>query len=257
MWNELFAYLDVFMLVFVRMSGMILFNPLFARRNVPTQVRMGLILALTIVITPTVDGAPIAGMLELEFIFAMFKELFLGFVCGFVFQIFYYLLFFAGDIMDMEFGLSMSKVFDPSSNIQMSTSGNLLNLLFMFYIFATNSHLIMIKIFATSYQVVPVGAVGLSTAIGEHIVNLFISVFVLALKLALPFIAVEFILEIAMGILMKIIPQIHIFVINIQMKVLVGIILLFAFAHPVGSFMDNYVVVMLENMQRALFAAMA
>ncbi|RPF48404.1 flagellar biosynthetic protein FliR [Hydrogenoanaerobacterium saccharovorans] len=257
MWNELFAYLDVFMLVFVRMSGMILFNPLFNRRSVPAQIRMGLILALTILITPTVDGAPIAAMRELEMILAMFKELFLGFVCGFVFQIFYYMLFFAGDFMDMQFGLSMSKVFDPSSNIQMSVSGNLMNLLFMFYIFATDSHLILIKIFATSYQIVPVGAEGLTTAVGEQIINLFIAIFVLGLKLALPFVVAEFTLEVAMGILMRIIPQIHIFVINIQAKLFVGIILLFLFAHPVGSFMDKYVLLMLENMQRILFASVA
>ena len=57
-----------------------------------------------------------------------------------------------------------------------------------------------------------------------------------------------------MGILMKLIPQIHIFVINIQFKMLLGLILLLAFAAPVSSFLDNYMRIMLENLQYAFNA---
>ena len=53
---------------------------------------------------------------------------------------------------------------------------------------------------------------------------------------------------------MKLIPQIHVFVINIQLKLLMGMVLLLAFASPIASFVDNYMRVMLENLQIAFLA---
>ena len=72
--------------------------------------------------------------------------------------------------------------------------------------------------------------------------------------MALPFMAAEFVLELSMGVLMKLIPQIHVFVINIQFKLLLGILLLLAFANPIATFTDHYMRLMLENLQRAFMA---
>ncbi|MEM1485271.1 flagellar biosynthetic protein FliR [Oscillospiraceae bacterium PP1C4] len=249
--------MTAFLLVFVRMAGMILFNPVFSRKNVPSQIRMGFILCLTILITPTIEASQLAAFSEFDVVAAMLKELAIGVVCGYVFQFFYYLLFFAGDLLDMQFGLSMAKIFDPGSNIQMSVSGNLLNIIFMLYLFATDSHLLLIKIMASSYQIIPAGATGLSLHITSFMLDLFISAFSLIIKLILPFIVAELIVEISMGVLMKLIPQIHVFVINIQFKLLFGMFMLLAFAHPVSAFVDNYIFVMFESIQKALHQMVA
>ena len=255
--NLSFNYFTVFLLVFARMSGMILLNPLFARRNVPNMVRMGLILALTILISPTLPQSTVAAFSDIEFIFAIYKEIFVGILCGLVFQTFYYMLFFTGDILDTQLGLSMAKVFDPGTSIQMSVTGNLLGILFILYIFVTDSHLLLIKLFASSYMIVPVGAVGLTPDVSSFLINLFTSTFSLALRLALPFLVASFTVEMSMGILMKLIPQIHVFVINIQVKLILGILLLLLFAQPMSSFMDNYMSIMFENIQRVFYAVMA
>ena len=135
--------LMAYILVFCRMGGMIFFNPLLLRREVPARIRVALALALTILVAPTVStGAP-TEFDNLALVFAITKELFVGILCGFIFQIYYYLLFFIGDIMDIEFGLSMAKIFDPATNIQMSISGSLLQILFSLYLFVTDSHLLM------------------------------------------------------------------------------------------------------------------
>lgn len=249
------ANISVYLFVFVRMGGMILLNPIFARRNMPTQVKMGLILCLTLLIAPTVQAAPIASLTEAGLLFGLLREVFIGLVCSYVFYIFYYLLFFAGDLMDVQFGLSMAKIFDPGTSIQMSVSGNLLNIMFMLYLFATDSHLLLIRIFASSYQIIPVGAATLSFAgVAGFVLNLFLSAFSLIVRLTLPFIAAEFVIEIAMGVLMKLIPQIHVFVINIQFKMLLGIFLLLAFASPISGFVDHYLAVMFESIEKALYA---
>lgn len=157
--------------------------------------------------------------------------------------------------MDMHFGLSMAKVFDPGTSIQASMSGNLLNAMFLLYFFATDSHLLLIRIFIDSFRILPVGAVSLSAETPQFFIELFIAAFSMILRLALPFVAAEVVLELITGVLMKLIPQIHVFVINMQMKVALGFILLLAFSGPITSFLDNYMRVMLENMQWA-FSAM-
>ena len=248
--EDMFGRMPVWLFVFVRTAGFFAFSPLFSRKNIPYVVRAGLVFVMTSLVAPgTVLSHSISS--ATEFMFLLLKELFAGFVCGMVFRLFYFMLFFTGDLMDTQFGISMAKVFDPGTNIQASVSGNLLNILFILYIFATDSHLILIRIFAESFKAIPIGSVIISPKASEFIVHVFIGVFTLAMKLAMPFVAAEFVLEVAMGILMKLIPQIHVFVINIQFKILLGILLLFAFANPVSGFMEKFIRLMLENIQRA------
>ena len=243
------------LLVFARMGGMLGMNPLFSRRNVPAGVRAGMTLLFTVLVAPGVSAAAVTGLDSLGLALALLRELFVGLACGFVFQIYDYMLFFVGDWMDMHFGLSMAKVFDPGTSIQASMSGNLLNAMFLLYFFATDSHLLLIRIFIDSFRILPVGAVSLSAETPQFFIELFIAAFSMILRLALPFVAAEVVLELITGVLMKLIPQIHVFVINMQMKVALGFILLLAFSGPITSFLDNYMRVMLENMQWA-FSAM-
>lgn len=125
-----------------------------------------------------------------------------------------------------------------------------------FIFFATNSHLVLIELAVSSYDLFSVGAGGLSLlSAAEFAVDIFGAVFGLALRLAIPFIAVEFILEISMGILMKLIPQIHVFVIEFQFKILLAILLLYVLANPISVFIDNYILIMFDYMHDALQAA--
>ncbi|MEG2922975.1 MAG: flagellar biosynthetic protein FliR [Oscillospiraceae bacterium] len=243
--------LSLYLLVFVRFAGMIAFNPLLSRRNVPNNVRTIFALALTFVIAPTLDIGTVADFVGIDLAFSMVKELFVGFICGYAFQIFYEMLLFAGDMLDTEFGMSMAKIFDPGTNMQVSLTGKLLTFLFVGYFFATDSHLVMIHMFATTFSIIPPGTVTFTQDAMRYGMELFVNVFVLALRLVTPFMAAEFVLQAAMGVLMKLVPQIHVFVINFQLKQGLGLVLLFILAPVVGAFMDNYIVILLDSMQKA------
>ncbi len=240
----LFNYIDVYILVMVRLAGMIAFNPLFSRRGVPAMVRAGLVVFLTLLVAPTLPAAAVSSMDGIVFTLAMVKELLLGIAYGYIFQVFYYMLYFVGDSMDMEFGISMAKTFDPGTSIQTSVSSTLLSFLFVMYFFGSGSHLALIHLYATSFQHIPLGVPGLGTSVYAFILELFVGVFNLSLRILAPFLVAEFILQAAMGILMRFVPQISIFVINFPMKILLAFILLYAFAPYMGNFIDGYVDVM-------------
>ena len=254
--SVIFDNLHIYIFVFVRMSAIILFNPVFSRRNLITAAKLGLILCLTILITPLVPVTDFDGTTS-DFLICIAREFFVGFILCFVFNIYYYMLMFAADIMDTQFGFSMAKVMDPQTNIQSATVGNLMNIVFMLYFFVTNSHLILIDTAVHSYDVIGAGAAGISIkGACSFGIDLFSSVCLLAIRLALPFVAAEFVLEVSMGLLMKLIPQIHVFVIEMQGKLLLAIIMLMALAVPLTNFVDNYITQMFVSLQDSLKAMM-
>lgn len=241
-----------YILVFARMGGMFFMNPVLSRRNIPARFRVALILGLTLLLVPTIDKTQLDVTTDVALIFAIFFELLIGVAFSYVFQIFYYMLFFAGDLLDFQFGLSMAKVFDPGTNIQMSLTGNLLSIMFMLYFFVTDCHLTVIRIMVSSYDIMPIGTMAFSENIISYGTQLFVLVFSMILKLIVPFVVLEFIVEISMGILMKLIPQIHVFVINIQLKVLIAFILLLLLAQPISEFLDRYIVSAMRGAEEIL-----
>lgn len=242
----------LYILVFVRMGAMLFFNPILSRKNIQARFRIALVLGLTLLIAPNLNTDALKVNTDIELVIAIIYEIMLGVVFNFVFQFFYYMLFLAGDLLDFQFGLSMAKVFDPGTSIQMSISGTWLNILFMLYFFSTNSHLVFIQLMASSYTILPVGSTQFSGDVSEYMVQLFILIFTMIMKLVVPFVAMEFIIEISMGILMKLIPQIHVFVINIQFKILLAFTMLFLLAEPISDFLDGYIISALNSAQQML-----
>jgi len=243
---------NLFALVFCRIGGMIFFNPLLSRKNIPARFRIGLVLALTILIAPTTSTAAINSLSGFSLFFAMVKELFAGYCFGFLFQIYYYMIFVASDYIDMGFGLSMAKVFDPGTNIQTSLTGNLFQILFVVYFFITDCHLIFIKLIYSTFSIVGVGAYTFGANVGQFICTQFIAAFGLIMHLALPFMAASFILEIAMGVLMKLIPQINVFTVQFQFKIILGLGLLFLFSVSITDFIQSYINEIFAQMQNLL-----
>lgn len=243
--------LYVYVLVFVRIAAIVGFNPIITRQNIPAMVRAGIIFFSTVLVTPLVPvpAEPDAPDLAVSIV----RELAVGWIMGYIFNIFFYMLAYVGDILDMQFGLSMAKVMDPGTGVQSAFTGNLINLVFMAYFFITNSHLVLIKIAVDSYELIPAGAANINIyAASSFGISIFTSVFTLAVRLAFPFVATEFILEMGMGILMKLIPQIHIFVINMQFKILLAIIMLFVLAKPITVFIENYIIIYFDYLNEAL-----
>ncbi len=243
-------------LVFVRMGAMFLTNPVLSRRQVPVLLRLAFILIVSILVYPTLDHSAIDPTMDLLYVLLVVKEFLVGIFFSLIFSFFYYLIFFAGDFMDLLFGLAMAKAFDPTTNIQVSISGQYLNIFFVLYFFATNAHLSLIEIFVNSYILIPIGA-DFNYNMAGFLLSTFTATIELILRLVMPFLVGTLLIEVILGVLMKLIPQMHLMVINIQLKIMVGIFLLIALAYPVSIFIDNYVATLLDTIYDGIIAIAA
>ena len=241
-----------FSFVLMRMSGFVLLNPIFGRKNIPSLVKSGLILALAMIVFTSLpqQQMELSGMLEYAVL--LIKEFAAGGAIGFVISLFLYVIIFAGEVIDMQLGMSMSKIFDAQSNASIALSATYYNILFMFLFFAMDAHLAIIHILLNSAEVVPYGQVVLGQNVAQGILDTFILCTELALKMAFPIIAIEFLVAVGMGILMKAIPQINVFVVDIQLKIFVGLLVMLLIFSPMADFLNSLVFTMVDSVKEIL-----
>ncbi|MEG1178810.1 MAG: flagellar biosynthetic protein FliR [Oscillospiraceae bacterium] len=237
----------LFSFVFMRMFGCIMFNPIFGRKSIPTVVKVALTFLLAIFTYSVIPQKDIEITGLFVYAFLLMKELLVGFIVGFIMQLFLSVITLGGEYMDFNMGISMSKVYDPQSNISMAVSASIINAMFIMVFFATNAHLTMIKIFVTLGQISPYGDLALPAEMFTEIVSLFSLVLIYSVKLALPIMAIEFITEMGVGLLMKAVPQINIFAVNIQLKVFLGFVCIALLVGPYAKFVEKLIEVMLQK----------
>lgn len=232
--------------ILMRCTGFILMNPILGRRNIPAIVKSGFIMAFSILlfVYSPVQNIQISGFFEYTVL--LLKELIIGYLIGYVMQLFTYIVIYAGGIIDFQLGLSMATIYDPQNNIQIPLTGNVFNVLLVLIFFAVDGHLALIRIFIELANIIPYSAANFTPESATFIISLFTQCTILAMKLAFPILIIIFLTEMGVGILMKAIPQINVFVVNIQAKIIIGMIVLIFMFSPIGDFLNNTIVMMIN-----------
>lgn len=242
------------LLIFMRMSGCVLFNPILGRRNIPVVVKIGLTLMLSVFTYHLVPAQTFEISSFLVFFVELMKELLIGFMVGYVIQLFLAVILISGENMDMQIGISMSKIYDPQSNVSMPISGSLLNAMFLLIFFASNAHLTLIQVFVKLCVLVPYGSLTIKPDLFQNLAGLFGLILIYAVKLALPILAAELITEIAVGLVMRAVPQIDVFTINIQLKVIIGFIMILVLVPSFAAFLERIMTLMFDNINHVFGA---
>lgn len=246
------AQLYLFELIFMRMSGFLLFNPLLGRSNLPAMVKTGMALVLSILVFGTAGrGVPQPDTL-VELAFRLLLELGIGLVLGFVMRVVFSVVQIGGEVIDTQMGMTMAQIYDASSQANLSVTASLLNILLILDFFAENGHYTLMRLLTTSGELVPYGAAALGDGVYAYVIELFLACMLLAVKLAMPILAAELLGEVGMGVLMKAIPQINAFVINIELKVIIGLLLFFLLLTPINEFLLELESGMLSELGRIL-----
>jgi flagellar biosynthetic protein FliR len=217
--------IDLFLLVFMRMSGAILFNPIFGRSNIPATLKGALSLICAFLVTSTL-GQTYEMNNMVQFGISCVLELSIGIAIGTVVSALFSVVLVAGEMIDLQMGFSMATFYDPKSGVNMPIIGSLFNALLILVFFSTNAHLSMLNLITDSFRLIPAGT-GFPTAqSAQFIVNMGADIFQMGIRFAMPILAIEIVVQIMMGILMRAVPQINIFTVGIQIQTGVGLVML-------------------------------
>ena len=248
--------LTLFLYITVRMAGFILFTPFFGRSNVPNTFKAGFTLVLAVtasgIYTEEVLPMPVTLM---EFAVRLILELGVGFLVGVVMNLFLFVPSYAGHIMDEQMGMAMAQTYDPSFQGQATPASNVLNIFSILIFFSANGHHTLLRLMLDSGGVVPFGTAALGSEAAEKVAALFIDCTLLSMKLCLPILGAELMGQVGMGVLMKAIPQINVFAINIELKVIIGLAMLYFLLAPISEFLLTMENTMLLEVEKAIALA--
>ena len=250
--------LTYLLLLFLRVTGLFALSPVLGRRNVPAMAKIGLSIFISYIFLaayPVSAAPPIDASNLLTYILLCVKELLLGLAIGWLTTLFFDVAVMAGQIMDVQIGFGLAQIYDPESQAHVSLLGNFLNYGLLLYFLAMDGHHTLIKIMYFTLEKIPVGQVVLRQDIADICVKAFGAAVSMAVSFALPIMAAELILEIIMGIMIRTVPQLNIFVVGLSVKILVGLLALLltipffsAYGDSIFEAMFTWIQTMFERM---------
>ena len=246
------AEVTLFFFIMARMTGFIFLNPLFGRSTMPNVVKSGLILLLSITALSMTAYRPAVPEHILELALRIALEFGMGYLVGIVMNFFFLIPVLGGETIDIQMGMSMGKTYDPGSQASTTVTASLLNILMLLLFFAANGHHTLLRIFLVSGEVVPYGQAAFGQNTYQALIELFVTCTVMGVKLCLPVLAAELLGQVGMGILMKVIPQINVFAINIELKVIIGLVLILLLMTPFSEYLLHAENEMLRQIQYLL-----
>lgn len=222
------GHLDYMLLLFLRVSGLLIGSPIFGRKNVPNIAKIGFcgILSVLFLYGAGMPETWVSYRTVLEYALTCVRELLFGFAMGFVLSAMFAVALTAGGMMDTQIGFSMVSVYDPQNNTQAPVSGNLLNIMLIVLFFSMDGHLKLIGMLYRTLETVPIGHAVPAMQIALTAVEVMSQSLVLSVMVAMPVVAAGLVLEFALGAMIKTVPQMNMFVVGLPVKIIVGLLVL-------------------------------
>lgn len=212
-----------FAIVLLRVSGIMLLAPFFSSQSIPMQARIAFTLTTTLALTPALPLQSIPTNVDLGAIVPLFfSEMMFGVVLGLVATFVFAGIQFAGQIISFQLGFSVINLVDPQTNVESPVFSFLQNYIALLFFLMMNGHHWFLQAVDESFRTLPVGGIHLSAPVVGSIIQLSAQILIIGLRIAGPIIAVTVIADIVLGVLGRTAPQVHIFIIGMPLKLLVG-----------------------------------
>lgn len=220
------AYVTTVVLVFVRISALLMLTPLLATARVPINVRTLLLLALAITIVSSLQITP-ASLPENggEFALAAVHEFVVGVLMAFGLFAAFAAFQFGGRILDFQMGFGVANLIDPATNTQSPLVGTILGLIALAVFFLLDGHHMVVRGIVYSLEQVPLGQ-GLNTLDLGTLTLQFGRMFVYGLMLVAPAVIALLLLDVGLAISARTMPQVNIFIVGLPLKIFVGLTVL-------------------------------
>jgi len=212
--------LEAMTLVVVRISGLMVFAPVFSSEAIPMRIKAGFVLAVSFLIAPVVAGFPRAHV-ELG-ILAVLGELSVGLVFGLTLSLLFEALEFAGQVMGFQFSFSLVNLLDPNSPASTPLMGQMFGLLGTLVVLGAGLHRVVLEALFRTFATAPVGTVTLDPRAGWVLVTMAGGIFAAALQLSAPVMAATMLAELAVALAGKMAPTLPVMSLTVPLKTMLG-----------------------------------
>jgi len=216
------AQFETFLLVLVRTSTILLMLPIISSSQVPRPVRFGLGLLISFIIWRVVPPiAPLGGLGPLTA--AIFSQVMIGVVFGFVSYLAFTGLQFAGEILDIQVGFSIVNVINPLTSQNVSVLGEFELALASVIFLIGDFHHLLFEGLAGSFTLVPLPFVAIQPGLQNDVIEFFAKSLFLVFQIAAPVAISLYIVNIGLALMARVAPQLNVFAVGFPLQIMVGL----------------------------------
>lgn len=213
-----------FLLVFARVSGLMVAAPILGNRSTPGRVKAGLCLIFSMAVVPLV--APMTGAIPLHplmLVGNILKDVLFGLALGYLSRVLFTAVEMAGYLIDTQMGFGFINLVNPFSEQHGSPLSAFEYQLAMVIFLLSSGHLMLLGAVVRSFDALPPGAVVPQVGFGMTILPMLKSMFVLGLQLAMPAMGVLLMVDVAFGLVARMVPQVNVFIVGLPAKIILGL----------------------------------
>ncbi len=222
---QIAAWLTAWWLPFVRIAAAMMSAPLFGHRLIPTPVRLAMALILAALLAPWQPVMADFNPLSLQGVLLTANELLLGVCLGFVMQLVFEAVLFAGQFVATGMGLGFATLVDPQHG-SVAVVGQFLMFITMLLFLAMNGHLAFIRFLADSFQAWPAGTASLTPDSMQLVLRAIGAMLRSALGIALPAVIALLVVQIAMGVVSRASPTLNLFAVGFPVTLMLGLMVM-------------------------------
>lgn len=218
---------QLFLICLARIAALIGSMPVFSGAQTPMRIKAGLALVFTLVVFPVVS--PLLPHLSFEpFTLGVLlaKEAMLGVMVGFVARLIFTAVEFGGVVIGYQMGFAAANVFDPQNQRQISLISQFQNVFAILIFLAVDGHHFLLRATVESFRMLPPGSENLSGEAIPYLMELTSGMFVFAVKLSAPILAVLLLSALAMGVMARVFPQLNVFMLSYPINIGVSFVVM-------------------------------
>jgi flagellar biosynthetic protein FliR len=220
---QVMAWITPWLWPFFRVMGLFTSAPVLSMRAIPRRVRMGLGLLIVVAAQPTLPEMPVVALNSPEALMVLAQQVLIGLTMGFAARVAFAAIEFAGEIVGLQMGLNFASFFDPMSGGQATAVSRFYGTCAAWLFVVMNGHLMLTAAVVHSFDTFPVGAQPLAFLSVVQPQVWGAEIFKIGLWVSLPVVAMLTLVNLVMGLISRVAPQMNIFSIGFPVTLGVGL----------------------------------
>jgi flagellar biosynthetic protein FliR len=224
--EELLNVVPVFVLVVFRIAGMMIFAPLFGSAKIPKRVKIMFTVVLAMGMMAGVKTPPQMPATPWELTIGIAGEMAFGLAMGTMVSLIFIAAQWAGEIIGQQMGLNAGELFDPIYGGAGNLVGDLYQMLTLTVFLAVGGQYALLRGVRASFDSLPLLSAGINQSLVDLLVGVFQSTAMLAIQLAAPMLVTMLVVDLALGVIGKTMPQLNVMSMGLTVRAMIGVLVL-------------------------------